>query len=195
MTKMQIIAKAALTAIGIYAIAVYLTYLPIFLNTVNRHHNWRDITAWLFTVMISLFIVIAAISLIFKNDRFVRKMAGPAEELETSTARLWLIASLRISTMFCGLIMLTSAIPMILSVLYALSPHNIRRYITFILNSESFFSWLGSPDYRWFAGLGNFLKALLSVYLILGCPYLIRWQLKHFSTQQPPANTERLQNE
>jgi len=185
MTKMQIIAKAALTFLGISATVNLCHYLSMLTSLVQNTSALRLIL-FLFVFIIVLIAIIYL--LIFKNDRLALKMAGPDEVPNTESEALWLAASLRLVAIFYGLILLSTSIPTILNIL--VSPLHIRPLINEIFAFRTFPKSLILTTSQWSTMIYNFLKAILAVYLLYGWPQFIRFQLNICKTKSPPNQTQ-----
>ncbi len=171
MTKMQIIAKAALTFIGLYAINSIFNFIGPwqFRPEPDLIHMITGLS------LLSIIIAIAHLS-IFKNDRFARKMAGSGEILNPNEQILWLTASLRIVAILFGLILISYSGPTIVNIL--LIPFRMRDFIqqTFIYKQP-----LDINSAQGFMIIYNLLKLAAAAYLILGWPHFINYQLKFAS--------------
>lgn len=201
-TRMQIIAKAGLVSLGIYAVVTLCWYLTHVIPTFNLPSPLFGILC--FTVF-AVFFAVITFFLIFNNDSLARKMAGPGDQLNPTAKALWLYASLRVATIFCGLILLSTSIPTIRNIL--LVPIRIRPFINEIFLFDSYPKTLLMPFSKWCKIIYNFLKLILAVYLLCGAPYFVRWQSRHSIVQYQPitpktesenspiANSERDDNE
>ena len=187
MTKMQIIAKTALTVLGTYATVTTCRHLSLFIPLTEGRIS--PITGFsIFTAAIIFFFI-------FKNDFLARKMAGTGEKLNPETQAFWLITSLRLSLVFCGLILLCTSIPSIIKIL--LIPTHIRPAVNEILVFKKFPTSLVLSLREWSTITFNFGEAILAIYLLCGAPHFVRWQLKHsFAHSQPnTAKPERISYE
>jgi len=186
MTRMQIIAKAGLVSLGIYAVVTLCWYLTHVIPSFNLPSGL--VGTLCFTVF-AIFIAVTTFFLIFNNDSLTRKMAGPGDQLNPATEALWLAASLRVATVFCGLILLSTSIPTIRNIL--LVPIRIGPLINEIFLFDSFPKSLLFPFSKWCAIIYNFLKLILAVYLLCGAPHFLRWQFRHSIVQCQP-NTQKI---
>ena len=183
MTKMQIIAKTALTALGIYATVITCRYLSFLIPSTQG--GILPIAGF------SIFTVVIISFFIFKNDSIARKMAGPGEKLNPETQAIWLVTSLRLGLVFCGLIILSTSIPAIVKIL--LIPVRIRPAVNEIFVFKKFPTSLVLSLRQWSTIIFDFGKVILAIYLLCGAPHFVRRQLKHsFAHNQPnPAKPER----
>jgi len=202
MTKMQIIAKAGLVSLGIYAIVTLCWYLTHVIPSFNIPSRLIGILCFaLFAVVIA----VVTFFLIFNNDSLAREMAGPGDQLNPAAKALWLAASLRVAAVFCGLILLSASIPTIRNIL--LVPIRIGPFINEIFLFDSFPKSLLFPFSKWCKIIYNFLKLISAIYLLCGAPHFVRFQFRHSIircqpiTQKtepensPITNSERVDNE
>ena len=192
-TKMQIIAKAAHTILGVSAIVNICSYLSMLTSLTQDTSALRTI---LFLPVFIILLIPIAYFLIFKNNRLACKMAGPGEKLNSESETLWLVASLRLVAILYGLILLSSSIPTILNI--AVSPLHIRPLINEIFTFGTFPKSLIFTARQWPSMIYNFLKALLAVYLLCGWPQFIRFQLNIHKTESvlnQNQYTEGIENE
>jgi len=202
MTKMQIIAKAGLVSLGIYAIVTLCWHL----SCLTPLFDFPSLlTSILFYAAFAVFIAVIVFFLIFNNNDLARKIVGPEEELNPTAKALWLTASLRLAVVFCGLILLSTSIPTILSIL--LSPIHIRTWVNELFLFRGFPKSLMFPFRKWCTLIYDFLKTILAIYLLCGAPHFVRWQLRHSIAYHQPntpkietassstSNSERTKNE
>jgi len=123
-------------------------------------------------------------------------MAGSGEKLNHENKALWLAGSLRMVAISYGLILLSTSIPTILNIV--ISPLYIRTLISEIFTFRTFPKSLIFTPSQWSSMIYNFLKAMLSVYLLYGWPQVIRFQLNIRKTKSPLNQnryTEGIENE
>jgi uncharacterized membrane protein len=194
-TKMQIIAKAALTFLGISTLVNLCQNLSILTSTTQAQDTSTLRVILFFPVFIILLIAIVYL-LIFKNDWLACKMAGTGEKLNPEIETLWLVGSLRMVAVSYGLILLSSSISTILNIVAL--PLHIRPLINEIFTFVTFPKSLIFTAAQWSSMIYNFLKALLAVYLLCGWPQFIRFQLnihKPESVLNQNRHTEGIENE
>jgi hypothetical protein len=177
---MQMIAKAALTILGVSAIVNLCSYLSMLTSLTQNTSTLRVI---LFSPVFIILLIAIVYLLIFKNDWLACKMAGTGEKLNPEIETLWLVASLRLVAILYGLILLSSSIPTILNI--AVSPLHIRPLINEIFTFGTFPKSLIFTAVQWSSMIYNFLKAILAVYLLCGWPQFIRLQLNIRKTKSP----------
>jgi hypothetical protein len=179
-TKMQIIAKAVLTFLGISAVVNLCQNLSILTSTTQAQDTSTLRVILFFPVFIILLIAIIYL-LIFKNDRLACKMAGSGEKLNPESEALWLVISLRMVAISYGLILLSSSIPTILNIVA--SPLYIRPLVSEIFTFRTFPKSLIFTPLQWSYMTYNFLKAILAGYLLYGGPQFISLQLNIRKTE------------
>lgn len=182
MTRMQIIAKAVLTFIGISAFVYLCSNLSTLISPT------RDISILqgvLFPPLFIILLIAIAHLLIFKNGWLARKMAGSGEELNSENEALWLAGSLQMVAVLYGLILLANSMPTILNII--VSPLYILPLINEIITFRAFPKSLAFTPYQWSYMIRHFLEAILALYLLYGWPQFIRFQLNIHKTK-PPLN-------
>jgi len=182
MAKMQIIAKALLTVLGIYALVTLLFSQPWFFASLQQSVLPKILYFAAFAVL-TAFIVFFTI---FSNDSLARKIAGPGDQLTPAARALWLTASLRLALVFAGLMLLPDSITTMAKILKI--PFLIRPAVSKMFLFKSLPTVLNLPPTEWFRIICDLFKAILAVYLICGAPSFIRWQLKH--SLRHTSNTE-----
>ena len=181
-TKMQIIAKAVLTFLGISAVVNFCQYLSALTST-TQAQGASTLRIILFLLVVTISIIAIAYFLIFKNDWLACKMAGSGEKLNRENKALWLAGSLQMVAISYGLILLSTSIPTILNIV--ISPLYIRTLISEIFTFRTFPKSLIFTPYQWSYMIYNFLKALLAIYMLYGWPQFIRFQLNIHKTKSP----------
>jgi len=183
MAKMQIITKAVLTVLGIYAL-VTLLFCQRWFFLSSQQSVLPKILFFAAFAVLTAFIVFFTV---FSNDSLARKIAGPGDELNPAAKALWLTASLRLGLVFAGLMLLPDSIPTIVKILKI--PFLIRPAVSEMFLFKSLPTVLELPPEAWFRIICDFFKAMLTVYLICGAPVFIRWQLRH--CLRNPSNAEQ----
>ena len=171
MTKNQIIAKAMLASLGIYAVVGFSTTLVYNLYQVKG--NWEVFT--------NVFLLVATLLLIgrfmiFKNYGFACKIAGPGRETDQFDQRAYLIKTFRIAFVIIALSLLSyyRTFTTVMDFLQTFSLPQIRLWMrNAIYNRSINFSWT-SLRITW-----EVLKLLLIAYLLCGGSKLIGWHLKN----------------
>ncbi|MCD6391976.1 MAG: hypothetical protein J7M40_00555 [Planctomycetes bacterium] len=195
MTKMQIIAKAVLAGLGFYCVGIILRSVHRqFLHAYGIAHALA-IIALVLAICAVILLVLWRIS---RNGQLARKLAGEGPALDRKTQRTWLAASFRLSCVFAGLFLLAGSITEVVDA--------VVKVAQFLPAASQWFNNLVSPGQflemllvlilsvvKYLVGLG-FLAFI--VYLMLGAPSFIRWQIKR-SVSPPPFSIqpERSNNE
>jgi ABC-type phosphate/phosphonate transport system permease subunit len=183
MTKMQIIAKAVLTLLGLSALTnfcINLTMLPqLFLINNQSISVLRVVPSLLLAIIFTIAVVYI---LMFKNNWLACKMAGSGEKLDSESETLWLTASLRIIAILYGLILFSSSI--------------INLFAQLFFINETFTSGtcpkpLAFTVSQWSSTVYNFLQTILAAYLLYGWPHFIRYQL---SLRKPELSLDKKLN-
>jgi len=148
MTKMQIIAKTVLTALGIHVVlTLYYLYLARYMGPVG------DLPVLLAQIVscVGLTALASFVTylMVFNNDSLARKIAGPGQEMDKRAQMEWLTKSVRTGLVFAGLMLLPGFMP--------------KRY---------------SVDDSLIVTMFICAKAVLTLYLVCGAPHFVRWQTR-----------------
>lgn len=185
---MQIVAKAVLTVLGIYAVVTLYRFYP------SRYISPTEQPAILQEILLfsafTIFVAFIAYLMIFNNATLSRKMAGTGENLESENQAIWLIQSFRVGLILTGLMLLPNSSPAIIRILKI--PFLIRPAVNDILTSKSVPNIFRLSYAQWYKNIYDFLKMVLALYLICGAPHFIRWQLKHSLRRE--SNIEQAEN-
>lgn len=171
-TKMQIIAKAVLTFLGLSAVVNFCQNFTM-LTSSTQTQDTSILRVILFLPVITILLIAIVYLLIFKNDWLACKMAGSGEKLSTQSETICLAGSLRIVAILYGLILLPGSITTILNILAL--PLYIRPWINEIFMFRTFPKSL--VVHQWSNIIYYFLQTILAVYLLYGWPQFIRFQL------------------
>jgi hypothetical protein len=171
-TKMQIIAKAIITFLGISAF-VNVSQNFTMMTTLTLARDISIFRIILFSIFVIILLIAIVYWLIFKNDWLACRIAGSDEKLSPQSETIWLVSSLRIVAVLYGLILLPGSITTILNVLAL--PLYIRPWVNEIFTFKTFPKSL--VVHQWSNIIYYFLQTILAVYLLYGWPQFIRFQL------------------
>jgi hypothetical protein len=176
MSKLQLITKAVITAIGVSTAAGFLSYSYLF----PRYPENTHVLFILLNSIIPLtFLTTVIYGLIFRNNWLVMIASGnkgqsvsidPLEQKKTLA--IWL----KLLLVFSGLHLLVKASHVFRLLLY-LSPVKIRAWIQGLFNGDypvmsDFFSPVARINFLYI------LTLALAIYLIMGAPHLVKWHIK-----------------
>jgi hypothetical protein len=179
---MQIIAKAALTFLGISAVVNFSRNFKM-MSSLKQTQDTSVLQVILFSLFVTILLMAIVYWFILKNDWLVRKISGSGEKLDPENETLWLVSSLRMVAVIYGLTLLASAMPAILNII--VSPLWILSLINEALTFKTFPKSITSEARQWLYTIYNFLEAILAVYLLYGWPQFIRYQLNIRKTKLP----------
>jgi hypothetical protein len=182
MTKNQIIAKAMLAALGIYAVITFsssmISYLPSAVNI------------WVISLNLFVFLAVAFLvirTFIFRNDGIARKITAPCENPEDFDRRSYLIKTFRIAFVILGLSLLCSSRTSLFieRFLPTLSLTQSRLWVNNLIHTGRF-------DFTIYhlTSIVGLIKLLLIAYLLCGGSHIIGWHLKNSSLnpKEEPTN-------
>lgn len=184
MTRMHIIAKIALALIGVRLLVSLLYFTSFYMRTVGAGFQiapFARIPAFGVTLLVRCAVVYF---LVFRNDWLVKMLVGPEERSAQHADRTWLVVGFRLTLYFCGVMVLAGCIDFLISgvafIIYGprvLIDMIIHRYVDDIF-AIGIYGWL-----EWLSGL---CRTTLGVYLVLGAPHFVRWQMKKFNRYAGP---------
>ncbi|MCF7956325.1 MAG: hypothetical protein K9M75_11020 [Phycisphaerae bacterium] len=171
MSKNQIITKALLCTLGIYAVFGFTNALVS--NMFQVDNGWAICTM----VFLLLFTVLpAARFLIFNNDKLACKIAGTGDTNEDFDRRSYLIKSFRLAFVMLGLLLLLSGRTFFIieRLLQTLSLPNIRLWIKHLM-------YTGDLNFsrRVLTDMSGLIKLAVIAYLLCGGSYVIRRHIKN----------------
>jgi hypothetical protein len=192
MTKMQIIAKAVLSALGIHIALVLSANIENLLGIAFYRAADNPPILLSLACLTAYALLIAAVSfwLVFNNNQLACRLAGHAQTLSHPEQHRTLITSYRLALLLVGLFFLPEAIKTIVRFLSALWPPDLREAFTWLINTGTLPRNVNRPSSQWYALIAKNLTAALACYLILGAPHFVRWQLNHSITESTPSSPE-----
>lgn len=194
---MQIFAKTVLTILGIYAVVnFYYLYPGQYTSQMEESTILREIMSFCAFTALAAF---ATYFMIFNNDSIAVKIAGLGEQLSRQSQTDLLSKSLRIGLVLAGLMLLPRSVPTIVKIpkIFFL----IRPAVNDIIISKSVPKILRLSYAQWYRNIYEFMKTILSIYLLCGAPHLVRWHVKHSLSREieiqitTKTNSERAKNE
>ena len=169
MTRGILIARCMLTALGVYV-----------LNYGFRHLNvlgGMRLSGWARGV--SLIIVVVScgylfFKLSFNNAGWAKRVVGRVEG--PAVSQQWIAAGFRLAMVFCGLLILRREAGFIAkaAVFVVVGPQLLVRMIVYRYVDEAFLMSV----MEWMRLLADVCRVALGVYLVLGAPHYVRWQMK-----------------
>ena len=177
MTKMQIIAKAVLTILGLHVAVLLYSNLKTTIGLLfHRIQNPPPLVSFTYLAVFAFLLLLLIFYFVFKNNGLAVRISGSGEPLGLEQQRKWLIISLRLVLFFYGFVLLSDTVGAVIYFLFTvLSP----EFIDYLLDPQVLHPVLHLVESRWCEVIVNATKACLACYLIFGAPHFIRWQLKH----------------
>ena len=181
MTKMHLIARLALTALGVLVLVESMRYIQL---AGAMGPGWAPS---LFSLGIFLLLSFLACRFLFWSDAWVERMIGAADEEDAPpVSRIWAVGGFRVVLVFCGLVILSGRIEILIRAVafIVVAPKIIVNMIV----SKSVDKVFYMPGWSWVRLIVDLAKAALGIYLILGAPRFVRWQMSKFYT---PASEDQ----
>ncbi len=177
---MQIIAKTALSILGLHVAVVLYSNLETTVGMLfYRIHNPPPLISITYLCVFALLVLLLIVYFVFRNNGLAVCISGSGEHLPLEQQRKWLIISLRLALFFYGFALLSDTVGTIIRFLFTVMSSEVGDWLTYVLNSRSLPPALDLVASRWCGIIVNATKACLACYFIFGAPHFIRWQLKH----------------
>jgi hypothetical protein len=187
MTKMHLLAKLALTTLGIFILLGFLTYVEFSSRLAMEYPD--DVIITLLVIIVSFApLCILAYYLLFKSDNLARKMVGSTNKDTSDVSRIWVVAGFRLTMFFCGAIIISSSMEFLVRVagFVIVGPRLIINMILYKYIDTAF--RLGFRE--WLRLFVDVCRAALGIYLISGAPRFVQWQIRKLDTCSQPKNVE-----
>lgn len=177
MSKMYLIAKLALTILGVYVLVQFFNNLYILLRMCLRAQPSAGYAEAIVAFVIGCsFPCIFAYYLLFKSDKLAKKIVGSGYENGGAVDNIWIVAGFRAVFFLCGALIISGSINFIINaVAFAIyCPKIIVDMIVYKYIDEVF----SMPFETWLRLFVRSCKAALGIYLLLGAPRFLRRQIK-----------------
>ena len=193
MTRPHLVAKLILAAIGVHLLTLSIGGIGSAVCILSQKYLLPEAFTIRMSITIAESIITFAVSLIllFWSDGLVRLIAGPDTNECAKVDGHWIIAGLRITTCFCGLLILYHHIDLLF------------YYIPALINGSGIFSYMTlerqlsriSSTKALVIILAEIAEWILGIYLIFGAPHYVRWQLRAITIEQQTKNSGVDKNE
>jgi hypothetical protein len=169
MTKWQLIAKLALTVLGIFIFVESMHY--VWLAGAAGQLWWPSV----YSLGIFLLFSVLVCRMLFWSDAWVERMIGPGDEDEPAIGTLASVGGFRIVLVFCGLLILAGRIEFLVraAAFIVVAPKIIVNMIVYRYVDTVFYM----SGREWLRLIVNLARAVLGIYLVLGAPRFVRWQV------------------
>jgi hypothetical protein len=187
MTKMYLLAKLTLTILGIFILLDFLSYLEL-PSRLTKGYSDAVVGPLLVTVVSLAPLCILAYYLLFKSDNLARKMVGSTNEDSSDVSRIWVVTGFRLTMFLCGVLIISGSIEFLVRVagFVIVGPRLIINMIFYKYIDTAF--RLGFRE--WLRLFVDVCRAVLGIYLVLGAPRFVRWQIRNLETCSRPKNVE-----
>jgi hypothetical protein len=177
MTKMHLLSKLALTVLGVLVLVESLRYIRL-VGTVGP-----GLVPSLCSLGIFLLLSVLACRLLFWCDAWVERMIGPADQDAPPVSRIRAVGGFRVVLLFCGLLVLADRIEILIRAVafITVAPRIIVNMIVYRHIDKVFYM----PVSSWARLIADLCGAALGIYLVLGAPRFVRWQMSKFYAPTP----------
>ena len=172
MTRMYLMARLALTALGVF---IFLRSMGCVQLVGFMGDKWGP---RLCSLGIFLLLSFLACRFLFWSDAWIARMIGPCDEESPPVSCIQAVGGFRIVLVFCGLLILSGRTEILIraAAFIVVAP----KIIVNMIASKSVDKVFYMPGRSWVGLIVNLAKAALGIYLILGAPRFVRWQMGRF---------------
>jgi len=177
MTKWQLIAKLALTVLGIFIFVESMHY--VWLAGAAGQLWWPSV----YSLGIFLLFSVLVCRMLFWSDAWGERMIGPGDEDEPAIGTLASVGGFRVVLVLCGLLILAGRIEFLVRTVafIVVAPKIIVSMIVYKYVDGVFYM----PGRDWIQLIVNLARVILGIYLVLGAPRFVRWQMNKFYASAP----------
>jgi hypothetical protein len=179
MTRLHLIAKLLLAAIGVHLLMDFLGEIISLVVTSHQNYSPETLTTRMFIIAVKLiFTLVVSLILLFRSDWLARIIGGQTLDQCEIVSTRWIIAGFRMTACFCGLFIIYNRIEYLsYYVSLIINGPNISSYTTFQGQSNLSTKTLVSV-------LVEITKWIIAIYLIFGAPCYARWQMRAIEVKQ-----------
>ena len=182
MSKLQLVTKAIITAIGLRAVTQAFKYADMLYPGRNSSMHFAVYVVF-FALALAIFVMVLR-CIVFNNDWLVKRISPDDQSpIPLTDQKLLLARSMRIAFVLLGLLLLRSSLYNLIFVMRFLWPPDLLVKINGLLNGV--FPSM-SDVCKW--SFNNSFKAILffvNVCLLLGFTPLVNWHIKRLAYTQP----------
>jgi len=172
MTRMYLMARLALTVLGVFIFIESMRYLQLAWSVGDK---WGPPVC---SIGIFLLLSFLACRFLCWSDAWVERMIGPCDEDMPPVSCILVVGGFRVALVFCGLLILSGRIEILIRVaaFIVVAPKIIVNMIIHKHVDGVFYM----PGRSWLRLIISLAKAALGIYLVLGAPRFLRWQMSKF---------------
>jgi len=178
MTKMQLIAKLALTMLGVF---IFVESVSYFWLVGSPKDGWWSI---LYVFGIFLLLSFLACRMLFWSDAWMERMIGAEDEDTHVASSMAVVGGFHVVLVLCGLLILGRRIEILVRAVafIVVAPKIIVSMIVYKYVDAVFYM----PGRHWLRLIVNLAKVAFGIYLVLGAPRFVRWQMDkyHFAPSE-----------
>ena len=180
MTRPHLIAKLILATLGVYFLMSALGEIGSAVITLSQNYPPSTLSTKLF-IITAQFVITLTLSLffLFRSDGIIRIIAGPDAGQFEKVNDSWIIAGLLMTACLCGLLILYPRIERLFYYIPSIiKGPNILSYMTLEGQSSVI------PIKPTVGFLVEVAKLIFAIYLILGAPHYVNWQMRKLIKKQ-----------
>ena len=168
MTKTQLIAKLALTMLGVFIFVESVSYFWL----VGPKDRW-----WSILYVFGIFLLLSFLTcrILFWSDAWMQRMIGAEDEDTHLASSMAAVGGFRVVLVLCGLLILGCRIEILVraAAFIVVAPKIIVSMIVHKYVDDVFYM----PGRHWLRLIVNLAEVAFGIYLVLGAPRFVRWQM------------------
>ena len=172
MTKMQLMAKLALTMLGVFLFVESVSYFWLVGSPKDR---W-----WPMLYVFGIFLLLSflACRMLFWSDAWMERMIGAEDEHTHVVSSMAAVGGFRVVLILCGLLILGCRIEILVRAVafIVVAPKIIVSMIVYKYVAAVFYM----PGRHWLRLIVNLAEVAFGIYLVLGAPRFVRWQMDKY---------------
>jgi hypothetical protein len=169
---MYLMARLALTVLGVF---IFIESVSHFWLVGSPKDRWWPT---LYVLGIILLLSFLACRMLFWSDAWMERMIGAEDEDAHLASSMAAVGGFRVVLVLCGLLILAGRIEFLVRTVafIVVAPKIIVSMIVYKYVDGVFYM----PGRDWIRLIVNLARAALGIYLVLGAPRFVRWQMDKY---------------
>jgi len=172
MTRMYLMAKLALTMLGVF---IFIESVSYFWFVGSPKDRWWPT---LYILGIILLLSFLACRVLFWSDAWMERVIGAEDEDAHVASSMAAVGGFRVVLVLCGLLILGCRIEILVraAAFIVVAPKIIISMIVYKYVDAVFYM----PGRHWLRLIVNLARVAFGIYLVLGAPRFVRWQMDKY---------------
>ncbi|MCK4293081.1 MAG: hypothetical protein KAY65_07775 [Planctomycetes bacterium] len=172
MTRMHLMARLTLTMLGVF---IFIESVSYFWLMGSPKDTWWP-TFYVFGIFLLLSFL--ACRMLFWSDAWMERMIGAEDEDAHLASSMAAVGGFRVVLVLCGLLILGCRIEILVraAAFIVVAPKIIVNMIVYKHVDKVFYMAVST----WVRLIVNLCKTALGIYLVLGAPRFVRWQMDKY---------------